>query len=312
MKSQAQNPTNKRTALPSASAAPMKQTKTNADSNMSVGDIPTSTTERPPLQSFFEGTESPIQKDDIETPDEDVIKAVRGKKGDKGDRGEVGQRGPRGYVGVAGIDGKDGKDGKEGARGEKGEKGDQGDRGFPGEEGQAGRDGIDGKDGKIVSPETPKSIVEKINKGRSKISRSKVEGLEDVENVAKSTEKRLQNYISIGGARQTRVASSGTVIATGADTINFIGATVATPAGNNGSTVDVTITGSGFQGSTEASTTTPNGSQQTFAFTHTPTMIFWNGSFQMPNVDYTITGNDITFSGTNTPQTGDTVANVYA
>lgn len=298
MKSQAQNPTNKRMALPSASAVPMKQTKTNADSNMSVGDMPTSTTERPPLQSFFEGTESPIQKDDIETSDEDVIKTIRGKKGDKGDRGEIGQRGPRGYVGIAGIDGRDGKDGAVGPRGEIGPRGE---RGFIGEEGKSGRDGIDGKNAKEVKEIilTSKDLVEKINKGKSKIQKSRIEGLEDVENKTASTEKRLQNYISIGGARNTRVASNGTVVATGADTINFIGATVQTPTGNNGSTVDVIITAGG--GAT-IPTGTVNGTNLTFTAATTPTIVFTEAGSYTNGFGVTITGLSIVFAAGLAPQ----------
>ena len=69
--------------------------------------------------------------------------------------------------------------------------------------------------------------------------------------------------------------------------------------------------GGSFSGLQEQSLTTPNGSTQTFAFTHTPKMIFWGGALQFLNTDYTVSGTSITFTGTLTPLSGDIILNLY-
>lgn len=69
--------------------------------------------------------------------------------------------------------------------------------------------------------------------------------------------------------------------------------------------------GGSFSGLQEKSLTTPNGSTQTFAFTHTPKMIFWGGALQFLNTDYTVSGTSITFTGTLTPLSGDIILNLY-
>lgn len=81
---------------------------------------------------------------------------------------------------------------------------------------------------------------------------------------------------------------------------------------NGHGSITIAATGVGFQGSQELSTTSPNSSLQTFAFTHTPALIFWNGSLQTLTTDYTVSSLNITFTGTNTPLTGDKIINVYA
>lgn len=133
--------------------------------------------------------------------------------------------------------------------------------------------GQDGKDGKDGSPDTPHEIVEKINKSRGeKIKSSRIEGLEDLNRSIESTDRSLQRFMSIGGARQTRVASNGTVIASGATTLNFLNATVQTPQGNDGSTVDVSFSGgsgTGFQ----IPTGTVNGVNTVFTFVVPPNVI---------------------------------------
>lgn len=77
-------------------------------------------------------------------------------------------------------------------------------------------------------------------------------------------------------------------------------------------TITATGTGGSFAGTQEKSTTTPDGSTTTFAFTHTPRTIIWNGAIQTLTDDYTISSNNITFTGTLTPQTGDKIINIYA
>lgn len=263
------------------------------------------------LEEIFK--KSPIQPKDIE-PEGIEVRTIKGKKGDKGDKGEKGDRGERGPKGWPGEDGKDGPKGERGERGERGLPGQNGERGFPGEDGRAGIDGNDGKDAKELSF-TAKEVVEKINKGKTKILKSRIEGLEDMESLVENSARRFQNWISLGGTRQTIIQSNGVTIATGATTLNFTNGTVGVPVGNDGSTINYTApsTGGSFAGSQEKSTTSPNSSQTTFAFTHTPTVIFWNGAFQCLTDDYTVSGNNITFSASaGVPQTGDKIVNLYA
>jgi hypothetical protein len=201
--------------------------------------------ERKSLEEILKKDTSSSEKEEGDT----VVQFLRGKKGEKGEKGETGAQGARGLTGFEGADGKDGKDG---ARGQKGEKGDKGERGFTGEKGEPGKDGKDGKNAKELKEFvlTASDVVEKINKGKSKIAKSRIEGLEDIDNRTASTEKRFQNWISLGGARSTRISSNGVLIATGAETINFVNGTVAVPAGNNGTTINYTAPsggGSGYQ-----------------------------------------------------------------
>lgn len=221
--------------------------------------------ERPPLESFFK---SPIQPEDIEpeVSPETITKALRGKKGDKGD------------VGTNGKDGIDGKDGV-GLVGPPGEKGERGERGFPGEEGRAGKDGtngIDGKDGDEAKV-TGKLVIDKINKNKTeKIKRSKIEGLDDIENKAASTEKRLQNFISLGGSRETRIKVGG-VLYTGVETISFPSGVTATPVGD-GKELSLAIAG-GTGYTLLVAGGAVNGINQTFTFTSAPTFIVADGAW---------------------------------
>lgn len=71
--------------------------------------------------------------------------------------------------------------------------------------------------------------------------------------------------------------------------------------------------GGSFTGSQEKSTTIPNGVLTSFAFTHTPKVITWNGAVQTLTDDYTISGNSITFTvSAGVPQTNDKILNFYA
>ena len=198
----------------------------------------------------------------------------------------------------------------------KGDKGEQGERGFTGEEGKPGKDGKDGINGKDAPDLQPKELIEKINRAKTaKISRNRVDGLDELEGRVKGQDVKMQNFVSLGGSRRTNIQANGVAVGQ-ADTLNFLNGTVSVPTGNDGSTVNYSAPAGGgggaLVGSVEQSSTSPNGSQQTFAFTHTPTVIFWNGSFQLPIIDITISGNNVTFNGTNTPQTGDVVCNLYA
>lgn len=87
----------------------------------------------------------------------------------------------------------------------------------------------------------------------------------------------------------------------------------ATLSGTGSPSSPLSVVGGGFAGSQEKSTTVPNGSLTTFAFTHTPKVLFWNGAFQTLTDDYTVAGNTITFTGSaGTPLTGDKIVNLYA
>lgn len=67
-----------------------------------------------------------------------------------------------------------------------------------------------------------------------------------------------------------------------------------------------------FMGSQEKSSTIPNGVLQTFSFSHTPALIYWNGQFQFLGEDYSVSGSSITFTGSLIPVIGDKIINVYA
>jgi hypothetical protein len=88
--------------------------------------------------------------------------------------------------------------------------------------------------------------------------------------------------------------------------------TTLTGLGTPASPLSVVSSGS-FVGSQEKSTTTPDGVLTTFAFTHTPRVIFWNGQFQTLTDDYTVSVNNITFqSSAGVPVAGDKIVNLYA
>lgn len=276
---------------------------------------------RPPLSSFFKQI-SPIQKEDLEpeTSTEAFIRKLRGPKGDSPSVAELEALiKPLIPEPIAGKDGKtptakellpiisslipEVKDGK--------------------------TPSIEELEAIILplipdpiqpefTPDTGKEIIEKVNKSRgSKIKASKVEGFEDLKNDAEGTKRTMQRYLSLGGQRQTIIQSNGTTIATGATTLNFTNGTLSIPLGNDGSTVNYAAPSSGgggaLVGSQEKSTTSPNNATQTFAFAHTPTVIFWNGAFQTLTDDYTVSGNNITFTASaGVPQVGDKIVNLYA
>lgn len=163
-----------------------------------------------------------------ESETEEVVKLLRGKKGDKGDTGEKGDKGERGDDGKDGLTPENGKDGKDGDRGIKGLKGDK---------------GIDGKDGKDGSPDTGKQIIEKVNANKTdKIKRSKIEGIDDIDNKLASNANQMQKILSFGGANSINIKNNGVVIGK-EQTINFTGGTVTSVGG--GGEVNVPIGGGG-------------------------------------------------------------------
>lgn len=219
--------------------------------------------EKPPLSSFVK---SPIQKEDLQPVDkpegEIEVRYLRGKKGDTGTPGknavapskEELERIIKPLIPLV-EDGKTPTEEelvslikplipivKNGADGKTPSKGDLLELISPLIPIiKTPKDGIDGKDG---SPDTPKQVIEKINKSKGdKIKRSRVEGLDEVESIARTAQHQVQNFTSLGGSRQTAIKVSGTLLGTGINTINFVGAT-GTKIGD-GSEVNVTTSGSG-------------------------------------------------------------------
>jgi len=129
-------------------------------------------------------------KDSIDVKIEGAeLVTIKGEKGDsiKGERGDPGAPGKDGkdskVPGPRGIPGKDGKDSK--VPGPKGEPGKDGnDSIVPGPPGIPGNPGRDG------SPDTGEEIIGKINKDKSGkvIKKEHVEGLSDIESMAKTAE----------------------------------------------------------------------------------------------------------------------------
>lgn len=169
---------------------------------------------------------------------------------------------------------------------------------------------------------TPKDIVEKINKGRGdKIKRSRVEGLDEVEGIARTAQKQVQAFTSLGGSRQTAIKASGTLLGTGITTINFVGATgtkigdgseVNITTGGGTGTVQSVVAGTGISvnntdpanpivSATGTAITiysdtvsgTINSSNTVFTVTNTITtaIALWlANSIYQPGVDFTVTG----------------------
>lgn len=194
--------------------------------------------ERPPLESLL--TKSPFQKDDLKTDDFsqkffELLKGKDGKIGSKGERGEKGDKGDRGFSGTDGDVGPEGPQGLVGKQGPRGEKGEQGFQGVP------GLQGIDGNNGKNGSPDTPEEVIKKVNKAKSKIKADRIEGFDEIEGLARSANRNVQNISSLGGTRQTAIKVSGTLLGTGITTLNFVGATG--QAVGDGSEANITTSG---------------------------------------------------------------------
>ena len=266
--------------------------------------------ERPSLDSIFKNlpksfAEKPVDEMEV------VKKALRGPKGDKGDKGDPGKDADHEVLAekliepvameiisdeefremVKGEPGKDGKDGKDGTNGEDGE-----DATFDVYE-------IAAKVKELLpepaeaKTDTPKEIIEKINKSRgSKIKKEKVEGFDDIESMARTAQHQVQNFISLGGNRATKIKVNG-VVYTGVDTLSFTSGVTATPVGD-GTTLNLAVSGGS---STTFYTETPSGAidgaNTSYTVAHTITTIFSfaiNGQYLHPTADYTFTGTTIT------------------
>lgn len=240
--------------------------------------------EKPPLSSFLK---SPIQQEDLEptpTP-EAVLKTLRGVKGDKGDTGNdaipptveflEGLIKPLIPEPIPGLNGKTPTKQElvslitplipapiPGVPGESVEV----------EEIEAMMLSLL-PDVQEIPDITPKEVIEKINVSRgTKIKASKVEGLDELEGLARSANRNVQNFISLGGNRQTKLQLNGAAPLTGVDTINFIGGTL-TPVGD-GTTANYTPPssggGSGYQAVTGGAV---NGTNQVFTWSTAPNVI---------------------------------------
>lgn len=181
-----------------------------------------------------------------------------------------------------------GEKGDKGDRGEKGDKGDsitgpqgkQGIQGVKGERGEMGIQGLPGKNGKDG----------KSGKDAKQVPLQDI--LKEFSKILPPEKGKIDQRWHGGGL--SRVSTDTTLTGLG---------TLSSP---------LSVVGGGFTGSQEKSTTVPNNVLQTFAFTHTPKIIFWNGMFQTLTDDYTVSGSSITFTGSNIPVTGDKIVNIYA
>lgn len=132
---------------------------------------------------------------------------------------------------------------------------------------------------------------------------------------AKQQQTKIISYA--GGNMNRNILVNGVNILARYTDINFKGSGVTYTAVNNNTTkqVDLTLTSTGtggFSALQEKSTTSPNGATTTFTFTHTPTFIYWNGALQTLTDDYTVSGNNITFTASaGVPQTNDKIINTY-
>lgn len=196
--------------------------------------------ERSPLESILKKPSTKKDEtDDFSKKFFDLLKGKDGKLGEKGPKGDTGEKGERGFPGTDGDTGPRGESivGPEGKQGPKGDKGDVGPQGVP------GLQGIDGNNGKDGSSDTPDTIVNKVNKAKTKIKASRIEGFNEIDGLARSANKNVQNIMSLGGTRSTAIKVSGTLLGTGIQTINFVGAT-GTKVGD-GSEVNITTSGGG-------------------------------------------------------------------
>lgn len=149
--------------------------------------------------------------------------------------------------------------------------------------------------------------------GDDRLDGTRVKGFELLEQGIEELKKRP---IGRGAVHGFQLLINGVKKLLNAQTVNFVagsgmGISYSYASGRN----DVTFTstgGGGLVGSQEKTTTSIDGIVQTFAFTHTPVLIFWNGALQTLTDDYTVSGKNITFTGTSTPQVNDKLVNVYA
>lgn len=257
-----------------------------------------------------------IQQEDANLLLKEIVAEGKGKKGIsisvdgksttiKGDKGERGLPGKDGLDGKDGKNGKDGRDGKViyGLNGKDGKDGRDGGRGLQGDRGMQGESGIKGLDG---SPDTALGIANKLNTLSGMVQARAIRGLPTIKDIVREI-KSLKGTDRLS----TRNIDTSDLRWHGGGLSRVLTDSTLTGSGTQANPLSVVSSGS-FTGSQEKSTTVPNSVLQTFAFTHTPKVIFWNGMFQTLTDDYTVSGNNITFTGTNIPVTGDKIVNLFA
>lgn len=170
----------------------------------------------------------------------------------------------------------------------------------------------DGKPGKSGSPDSPNQIVSKINRAENKINKDQIEGLDDIERIAR------ENIRPAGGTSDglpittTHIYKNGAFVGR-AKNIDFrdditeiviVGDVVYVPNKSSG--------GSGGALTQETPAGTIDGSNVDFTLTKSPTvlMLFRNGQLQAPGgEDYTLTAANITF--VEAPLNGDILLAYY-
>lgn len=161
---------------------------------------------------------------------------------------------------------------------------------------------------------TPEDVAHIVKKVRKEIG----EQISIEEVISQLKEKKLSTE-HIDGFEQTisslfdqlRTRHGSGYVHGGGDTI-AAGSNITLTRNPNGTTTVASTGGGSLAGSQEKSTTTPDGVAQTFTFTHTPLLIYWNGQLQTLTDDYTVSGLTITFTGTLAPSSTAKIVNVYA
>lgn len=158
----------------------------------------------------------------------------------------------------------------------------------------------------ILSPTEIRDSLETLE-GDERFDISSIKGwdkvIEDIKKSGKSV--RL-----VGGTNGIMVYNGSTKLGI-VKYINFTGGGVSSSLVNG--LLTLTFSSGSFSGTQEKSTTIPNGVLTTFAFTHTPGIIIWNGSIQTLTDDYTVSSLTITFTGSaGVPLTNDKIVNIYA
>lgn len=150
----------------------------------------------------------------------------------------------------------------------------------------------DGKDG---SPDTGDEIILKINESEFLIERSRIEGIEEIEQRLAEAESKGGGGIRVGwGAHPLRIMDESTVIDKVARTIKFAGAGVSAARGADG-VITVTISGgAGASFSVLTATGTVDDSNTSFTFASEPSLVCINGAFYRDGKGVTISGTSVT------------------
>lgn len=157
---------------------------------------------------------------------------------------------------------------------------------MPGPQGIPGDQGIPGEPGTNGSPDTGQQIVLKINMSASKISKNKIEGLQDLENLIRQAALAASMPITttfINGKRAKNIEITGATVQVRGDTAYVTGIIGTGGTGGGDNNVNEVVSGSGTSW-TLANTPTDS----------TKVKLYVNGQRLTPTVDYSITGTAIT------------------